>query len=395
MSNQVPNQLAVSITGVNFDSPLLLASGYITETPEFFLRSAKRGCAAMVTRSLKENPRGEVTAPRYYVPNGAEYMLNAEWGNEYPWTRWRDEWVESVVQTGKPLIISLSGRDIESCVKLVQAFNHSEIAAYEINVSCPHSSFLHGNNNVDFTHIKNLVIAVKKVATKPVWIKLGYSSFMVDMAIEAQNWGADAIVSTNSIGPGLAIDIETSRPALGIKGGRGGVSGKGIFPIALESVWTLCQKLSIPVIASGGASDAESVLQMLMAGAGAVQLYTEPALHGPKVFGEIQTGLYEYCKGHETTITELIGCSLRWANDDHSFEAQQKPVVVVDEDCTGCGLCVPACAFNAIKMKNLGAGNRSLAVVDDMCITCNACIGVCPQNCIVPTNQIIGETHDP
>jgi len=98
--------LKTSVTGIEFDSPLVLASGYITETPDFFLRSIRHGCAAMVTRSLKKTPRGEVTTPRYYVPNGASFMLNAEWGNEHPWTRWRDTWAVEVSNTGLPLIVS-------------------------------------------------------------------------------------------------------------------------------------------------------------------------------------------------------------------------------------------------------------------------------------------------
>lgn len=388
------NQLRVNVTGIEFSSPLLLASGYITETPDFFLKSIRRGCAAMVTRSLKKNPRGEVTAPRYYVPKDAGYMLNAEWGNEYPWTRWRDEWADRIAGTGKPLIISLSGRNVAECVELIAAFNSLPISAYEINVSCPHSGFLHGNLNVDFSHIRELVTAVVKASAQPVWVKLGYSSFITEMAKEAEACGADAIVSTNSIGPGLAIDTHTTKLALGIQGGRGGVSGKAIFPIALESVWTLRQALSIPVIASGGVSDADGVLQMLMAGASAVQLYTEPALLGPKVFSRIRAGLHEYCTSHATTISEIVGASLKWADAEHAFTA--RPPVVIESLCTGCGLCGPACVFDAISFIRQGRGKHSLAVIEENCITCNACIGVCPEQCIVPSEtQTTGETSDP
>ncbi len=377
--------LKTTVTGIEFDTPLILASGYITETPDFFLKSIRRGCAAMVTRSLKQYPRGEITAPRYYVPTGANYMLNAEWGNEYAWTNWRDKWVDNVADTGQPLIISLSGRNIEQCLELVSVFNALPIAAYEINISCPHSGFLHGNLNIDFSHMRRLVTSVSEKSTKPVWVKLGYSSFITEMAIEAQKCGADAIVATNSIGPGLAIDTNTTRPALGIQGGRGGVSGKAIFPIALECIWTLRQVLDIPVVASGGAADGDDVLQMLMAGASVVQLYTEPALHGPKVFSQIKRSLNTYCHEHATSIQELIGISLKWAKDENVFSAE--PPKVLEQLCTGCGLCKPACAFDAISFIRRGPKQPSMPIISENCNTCTACIGICPEICIVKQSK--------
>jgi len=385
--SQRSSEVKVAVTGVTFDTPLILASGYMTETPGFFLKSIKRGCgcASMVTRSLKKNPRGEVTSPRYYVSHGADYMLNAEWGNEHPWTRWRDEWVDQVAETGKPLILSLSGRNTAECAELVSIFDTLPVSAFEINVSCSHSGHIHGNLNVNIGHVSELIKAIRPNTKKPIWIKLGYSSFLVDMALEAEKHGADAIVATNSIGPGLIIDTASTKPVLGIKGGCGGVTGKAIFPIALQCVWTLRQALSIPVVASGGVSNSDETLQMLMAGASAVQLYTEPALRGPKVFSEIMKGLKEYCSAHSINITDIIGQSLKWADSNHSFTAA--PPIVVEADCTGCGLCAPSCAFGAIRFKRQGKGQKSIAVIQDNCNTCNACVGVCPESCIIHEHQ--------
>jgi len=283
---------------------------------------------------------------------------------------------------------------VEECLELVTVFNTLPIAAFEINVSCPHSGFLHGNLNVDLSHMRRLVTSVCKASTKPVWVKLGYSSFIAEMAQEAERCGAHALVATNSIGPGLAIDTKTTKPALGIQGGRGGVSGKAIFPIALECVWTLRQVTNIPVVASGGVGDVDDVLQMLMAGASAVQLYTEPALKGPRVFSQITRGLKEYCREHNTTVEQLIGISLQWASSEHTFSAS--PPVVIEDDCTGCGLCKPACAFDAISFKRRSGERKPVAVIEDTCNTCNACIGVCPEHCIVHTSETAeGMSDDP
>jgi len=155
--------LKTSVGSLQFPSPLILASGYITETPDFFLEAQRHGCASMVTRSLKEHvppERQRIPVPRYAV-RGTNVMLNAEWGNERPWTTWRDEGVKRVHDAGAPLILSLSGRDIQSCLSLMRTFDDIGADAYEINVSCSHSGSLHGDLNTNLDHLRTLVQSVR------------------------------------------------------------------------------------------------------------------------------------------------------------------------------------------------------------------------------------------
>lgn len=360
---------------LRLSSPLLLASGYITETPDFFLEAQRYGCAAMVTRSLKEHvppERQRIPVPRYAV-RGTQTMLNAEWGNERPWTEWRDKEVKRVHDAGAPLILSLSGRDIESCLSLIRAFDAVGVDAYEINVSCSHSGSLHGDLNTNLDHLRMLMISVRASTNTPIWIKLSYSTMLIPMAKLAEELGADAIVCTNSIGPGLLIDPLTGRPQLGTSNGAGGVTGPAIFPIALRCVFELCQTLRIPVVGVGGIETAEDVIQMFMAGASAVQLYTVPALKGPKAFRKITNGLQRYFDGHPTfrTPEDLRGITQRFTGE-HRFEVR---IPAINETrCTGCTLCVPACAFKAITIDN----RKKAVILPDACVGCNACIGACP-----------------
>lgn len=370
--------LVTQVGNVKLRTPLLLASGYITETPEFFLRAQPYGCSGMVTRSLKQHvppERSKVTAPRYAVFD-QDSMLNCEWGNERPWTEWRDHGVGQVKETGCPIVVSLSGRDPESCSRLIRVFDEIGVAAYEINISCSHSGALHGNLNVDMLHAERLMKQVRVVTTTPIWIKLSYSNLLVSMAKQAQEEGADAVVCTNSIGPGMLIDTKTAKSRLGIKGGGGGVTGKAIFPIALWCVHQLSGTLSIPVVGCGGIFTADDVIQMLMAGASAVQLYTAPALKGPVVFKRITAGLQRFLAENPkyASVRDLIGLTLD-KTDNHQF-ASPRPVVI-EERCTGCGICVRACAFDAISMVRR-ADKNAMAIINDNCISCNACVGVCP-----------------
>ncbi|MBU0999127.1 4Fe-4S binding protein [Patescibacteria group bacterium] len=380
--------LNTQVGNVKLQTPLLLASGHITETPEFFLRAQTFGCSSIVTRSLKQHvppERLKVPAPRYAVFD-KDSMLNCEWGNEKPWTEWQDHGVSQVKETGCPVIISLSGRDLDSCCYLIQTFDKMGVDAFEINISCSHSGALHGNLNVDVLHLKKLMKTVRDVTTTPIWIKLSYSNLLIPMAKQAEKLGADAIVCTNSIGPGMLIDTKTAKPKLGIKGGGGGVTGKAIFPIALWCVHQLSETLSIPVVGCGGIFTADDVIQMLMAGASAVQLYTAPALKGPTVFRKITAGLKRFLAENPKygSVNDLVGLT-HGKTDEHRFSSPRP--VVLEERCTGCGICVQSCSFNALSIVRR-ANKNALAVITDNCISCNACVGVCPSkwNAIQPSS---------
>lgn len=370
--------LNTQIGSVKLRTPLLLASGQITETPEFFLRAQPYGCSGMVTRSLRQciNPeRADVPVPRYAIFDG-ETMLNCEWGNGRPWTEWLNHGVGSVKNTGCPIIISLSGRDIDSCSNLIQAFDQISVDAYEINISCSHSGVLYGDLNINTQHLQQLMTKIRGITSTPIWIKLSYSSLLIQMAREAETLGANAIVCTNSIGPGMLIDIRSAKPMLGIRGGGGGLTGKAIFPIALWCVHQLSQTLAIPVVGCGGIFSADQAIQMFMAGASAVQLYTAPALKGPEIFRQITIGLKEFLVTNApcTSIWDLIGLTST-TERGNSFSSPRP--IIIEERCTGCGVCVNACAFGALELKGR-QDKTKLAIIKDSCNSCNACVGVCP-----------------
>ena len=365
------NNLKVKVGSVQLSTPLLLASGHITETADFFLKTEE--CAGVVTRSLKEvlpPERKRTPSPRYVVFDDGHSMLNCEWGNSIPWTYWRDDGIATVKDVGGAMVISLSGRDIEGCSRLIEKFNMLDIDAYEINISCSHSGAIHGNLNIDFDHMTELFKKIRPLTKKPIWIKLSYSSFLMDMAKCAEELGADAIVCTNSIGPGMFIDIKTATPRLGIMGGAGGVTGRAIFPIALNCVYKLAQTVAIPIIGSGGIATGDDVVQMMMAGASAVQLYTEPALNGPQVFRIIASQLESYLDEQGVELKDIVGAALH-RRDVHCFE--QKVPVVDAASCCGCARCVTVCDFGAM-MVECGQAH----ILKDKCVGCSACISVCP-----------------
>jgi dihydroorotate dehydrogenase len=153
--------LRTRVGEVELSTPLMLGSGRITETPNFFLRSQKLGCAGIVTRSLRlEVPKDRLRtpSPRYAVIDG-KTMMNCEWSNEHHWSNWKERWAKDVKDADGVLIVSLSGRDIHGCAQLIKTFDELAVDAYEINISCSHSGALHGNLNIDRDRLVELIRA--------------------------------------------------------------------------------------------------------------------------------------------------------------------------------------------------------------------------------------------
>ena len=143
----------------------------------------------------------------------------------------------------------------------------------EINVSCPN---VHGGGMAFGTDPKmaaEVTAAVKRVASKPVYIKLSPNvTDIVAMARACEEAGADGLVLINTL-LGMRIDIRRRQPVLANK--MGGFSGPAIFPLALRMVYQVAHACSIPVIGCGGVASAEDVIEMMMAGASAVEVGAE------------------------------------------------------------------------------------------------------------------------
>lgn len=177
------------------------------------------------------------------------------------------------VYNGKALA-NVGGHSIDDYVQTVEKFNNcDDVFAVELNISCPN---VKGGGMAFGTNAKvaeNLVYEVKKRALKPVIVKLSPNvTDMVEMAEAVVAGGADGISLVNTL-VGMRIDIKTRKPIISVK--TGGYSGYGIFPVALRMVYQVAKSVNVPVIGLGGVRTAEDVIEMMMAGATAVQIGAE------------------------------------------------------------------------------------------------------------------------
>ena len=174
----------------------------------------------------------------------------------------------------KPIIANISGFSIEEYVECCQKLDKEEqVAILEVNISCPN---VHNGGMAFGTSPESAAAvtkAVKAVTTKPVFIKLSPNvTDIVAIAKACEEAGADGITLINTM-LGMRIDIARRKPVIANK--MGGFSGAAIFPIAVRMVYQVAHAVKIPVIGCGGASSAEDVVEMMMAGATGVQVGAE------------------------------------------------------------------------------------------------------------------------
>ena len=261
---------AVSLCGIGLDNPVIPASGCFGYGWEF---AELYDINCLGTFSCKGTTRerrfGNPT------PRIAEYaggMLNAV-GLQNPGVEavLAEELPRLAQVFRKPIIANICGFSPEEYAYVAARMARSERVGWlEVNISCPN---VHGGGmsfGADPAQAAAVTAAVRAVTDKPVLVKLSPNvTDIVSIARACADAGADGLSLINTL-LGMRFDLKTRRPVLA--NGTGGMSGPGIFPLALRMVWQVSQAVSIPVVGMGGVSSAEDVLEMLMAGAAAVQV---------------------------------------------------------------------------------------------------------------------------
>ncbi len=263
-------RLSVSLCGIELDNPVIPASGTFGYGWEFAELYDINILGSFSFKGTTREPRFGNPTPR--IADCTAGMLNAV-GLQNPG-------VDRVIDTElpklakcfqKPVMANISGFSLEdyayTCARLDK---EPQVGWLEVNVSCPN---VHGGGmsfGTDPAAAAGVVRAVKAVTTKPVIIKLTPNvTDIVAVAKACEQAGADGVSLINTL-LGMRIDLKTRKPILANT--MGGFSGPAVFPVALRMVWQVSHAVEIPVVGMGGVSSAEDVLEMLMAGATAVEV---------------------------------------------------------------------------------------------------------------------------
>ncbi len=276
--------LSTGLCGVRLDNPVVPASG----TFGFGLEMAEvydlNLLGALALKGTTREPRFGNPTPR--IAECEMGMINSV-GLQNPGV---DEVIAKEIPAlrrvfSKPIIANVSGFSVEEYVECCAKMDASdEVQIIEVNVSCPK---VHNGGMTFGTSAKavsEVVAAVKAVTHKPVFVKLSPNvTDIVTIAKACEDAGADGLTLINTV-LGMRIDIKRRQPVIANK--VGGFSGRAIFPIALRMVWQVANACQIPVMGCGGVATAEDVVEMMMAGASAVQVGAEN-LRNPFVCKEI------------------------------------------------------------------------------------------------------------
>ncbi len=263
-------KLNVNLCGIELDNPIIPASGTFGYGYEFAELYDINMLGTFSFKGTTKDPRFGNPTPR--IAECTAGMINAV-GLQNPG-------VEKVISEELPrlakcfdkkVMANVSGFAIEdyayTCEKLDQC---DQVGWLEVNVSCPN---VHGGGmsfGTDPAAAAEVTKAVKKVTTKPVIVKLSPNvTDIVSIAKACEDAGADGISLINTL-LGMRIDLRTKKPVIANK--MGGFSGSAIFPVAVRMVYQVANAVRVPVIGMGGVSTAEDVVEMMLAGATAVQV---------------------------------------------------------------------------------------------------------------------------
>ncbi len=296
---------SVILSGIKMDNPVIPASGTFGFGYEF---ASLYDINCLGTFSFKGTTRDERFGnPTPRIAECDAGMLNSV-GLQNPG-------VERVISEElpklkecfhKPVMANVSGFSIEdyayTCEKLD---NQDQIGWFEVNISCPN---VHGGGLAFGTSAKNaaeVTKAVKKVTTKPVFIKLSPNvTDIVEIAKACESEGADGVSLINTL-LGMRINLKTKKPILANK--MGGFSGPAIKPVALRMVYQVYDAVKIPIIGMGGIATAEDVIEMMLAGATAVQVGAAN-LVSPFACRDIINDLPRVMEKYRiNSLTEIIG----------------------------------------------------------------------------------------
>lgn len=298
--------VSIDFLGLRLRNPTILASGILGVTKASLKFVAENGAGAVTIKSISKEPRKGHKQPIVHKFKGG--LLNAVGYSNPGYKEALDEF-KDLKDVKIPVIGSIVSKDADEFAFLTENFvNKLDFSALEIPLSCPHTpgyGTMAGQSTPEETY--KITEAIRAKTTLPLIIKLTSDApNIIEVAKSAEKAGADAICVTNTLGPGMIIDVYTGKKVIGF--GYGGASGKAIKPIAIRTVYDIYEAVKIPIIGTGGISTGEDALQMIMAGAATVGIGTAVITRGVDVFSKVCKEIEDIMdKSGYSTLKKLVG----------------------------------------------------------------------------------------
>jgi len=300
--------LSVTVAGVKFKNPVIAASGTYGFGEDYNELYPINILGGISCKGLTLEPRDGNTPPRIAeTPSG---MLNSV-GLQNPGA---DVFIEKnlpfMKKHGNIVIANFAGATIEDYVKTAEKLQQTNVDMLELNISCPNVKEGGAAWGVNANNAAKVTKAVREVTKKPLMVKLTPNvSDVTEIAKAVESEGADCISLINTL-LGMRIDVRTRRPIL--RNNVGGLSGAAIFPIAVRMVWQVANAVNVDVVGMGGIMTADDAIEMMLAGAKAVQIGTV-IISNPYSPLDIIGGIEHYMNVNDIkNLNEVIGKVEKW-----------------------------------------------------------------------------------
>ena len=300
--------LSVKVAGVSFANPLIAASGtfgFGREYGEFYPLSKLGGisCKGITLKRrdgnppprIAETPSGILNAVGLQNP-GVDVFIR----EDLPWLK----------QQNTVVIANIAGNTIEDYCAMAEKLSETDVDMIELNISCPNVKSGGVQFGTSCESVGQITKEVRAHCRKPLIVKLSPNvTDIASIAQAAEAGGADAISMINTL-TGMKIDIRTRRPI--IRNNTGGLSGAAVFPVAVRMVWQVSNAVSIPIIGMGGITTWEDAVEMMIAGATALQIGTV-LFSDPYAPVKIAEGINQFLNdNYIASVTELTGTVIPW-----------------------------------------------------------------------------------
>ena len=300
--------LHVNIAGVDFKNPVITASGTFGFGQEYdrLYDISKLGgisCKGTTLHERTGNPSPRIAETPSGILNSVGLQnpgVDAFIRDDLPFLKQKD----------LTIIANIAGSQPEDYVETVRKLQDTDVDMIELNISCPNVKEGGISFGTSTKSVESITKAVKAVAKQPLIVKLTPNvTDITEIAAAAEAGGADAVSLINTL-TGMKIDIRTRRPLL--KNNTGGMSGAAVFPVALRMVWQVANRVSVPVIGMGGIAKWEDAVEMLLAGATAIQIGTANFTDAFTPLKVID-GLQKYLDSNgEKSVMDIVGKVQPW-----------------------------------------------------------------------------------
>ncbi|MCH5196376.1 MAG: dihydroorotate dehydrogenase [Oscillospiraceae bacterium] len=300
--------MSVKIAGVEFPNPVIAASGTYGNGEcytDLYPLSKLGGisCKGMTIEPKLGNP-----PPR--IAESYSGILNSVGLQNIGVHGFVEYYLPTLKEEGNVIIANVAGATIDDYVAAAEVLDASDVDMIELNISCPNVKQGGASWGISCEGAASVTSAVRRATKKPLIVKLTPNvTDITEIAKAAEAEGADCISLINTL-LGMRIDVKTRRPIL--KNNMGGLSGPAVFPVAVRMVWQCYKAVKIPIIGMGGISTAEDAIEMMLAGASAVQMgtaiFTDP--YSPL---KVIDGIEEYMEENEIkSLSEIVGQVQPW-----------------------------------------------------------------------------------